>query len=192
MSFQAYLDAVEDKTGLTPRQLVDLAHERGFDETTKATPILESGSGTTTASAAGTAWRWSTSSRRVRRSRRSTWVGRLAPRRLGHAVARRQGDPAGLTPGALGTAVPGPHAGARRRPGRASSGTGVRCRSGDERGQSVQRWASVWLQVQSWTFWPSRSGAPPWASRHLPDCGLRSALVAESYVHFCAPVPLHV
>jgi hypothetical protein len=41
MSFQAYLDAVETKTGLTPRQLIDLAHERGFDETTKATPILE-------------------------------------------------------------------------------------------------------------------------------------------------------
>ncbi len=41
MSFQAYLDAVEDKTGLTPRQLVDLARERGFDETTKAGPILE-------------------------------------------------------------------------------------------------------------------------------------------------------
>lgn len=40
MSFQAYLDAVEDKTGLTPRQLVDQAHERGFDETTKAGPIL--------------------------------------------------------------------------------------------------------------------------------------------------------
>jgi len=40
MSFQAYLDAVETKTGLTPRQLVDLAHEKGFDETTKATPIL--------------------------------------------------------------------------------------------------------------------------------------------------------
>ena len=41
MSFQAYLDAVETKTGLTPRQLVDLARERGFDETTKAGPILE-------------------------------------------------------------------------------------------------------------------------------------------------------
>ncbi|MDP3953011.1 DUF4287 domain-containing protein [Microbacterium sp.] len=41
MSFQAYLDAVETKTGLTPRQLVDLAREKGFDETTKATPILE-------------------------------------------------------------------------------------------------------------------------------------------------------
>jgi len=41
MSFQAYLDTIEQKTGLTPRQLVDLAHERGFDETTKATPIVE-------------------------------------------------------------------------------------------------------------------------------------------------------
>lgn len=41
MSFQAYLDAVETKTGLTPRQLVDLAREKGFDAHTKATPILE-------------------------------------------------------------------------------------------------------------------------------------------------------
>lgn len=41
MSFQAYLDAVEKKTGLTPRQLVDLAQERGFGPGTKATPILE-------------------------------------------------------------------------------------------------------------------------------------------------------
>ncbi len=31
MSFQAYLDAIEEKTGLTPRQLVDLAKERGLD-----------------------------------------------------------------------------------------------------------------------------------------------------------------
>ncbi|GAB2844511.1 DUF4287 domain-containing protein [Microbacterium insulae] len=41
MSFQAYLDAVETKTGLTPRQLIDLAREKGFDETTKATPIVQ-------------------------------------------------------------------------------------------------------------------------------------------------------
>ncbi|CAH0200145.1 MULTISPECIES: DUF4287 domain-containing protein [unclassified Microbacterium] len=41
MSFQAYLDAVETKTGLTPRQIVDLAREKGFDQSTKATPILE-------------------------------------------------------------------------------------------------------------------------------------------------------
>ncbi len=40
MSFQAYLDAVETKTGLTPRQLLDIAHEKGFDASTKATPIL--------------------------------------------------------------------------------------------------------------------------------------------------------
>lgn len=31
MSFQAYLDAIEKKTGLTPRQLVDQARERGLD-----------------------------------------------------------------------------------------------------------------------------------------------------------------
>ena len=41
MSFQAYLDAVEAKTGLTPRELVDLARERGFDASTKAAPIVE-------------------------------------------------------------------------------------------------------------------------------------------------------
>jgi hypothetical protein len=31
MSFQAYLDAVEAKTGLTPRQLIAIAHEKGLD-----------------------------------------------------------------------------------------------------------------------------------------------------------------
>ncbi len=41
MSFQAYLDAVETKTGLTPRQLLDLATERGYGPGTKATPIIE-------------------------------------------------------------------------------------------------------------------------------------------------------
>lgn len=41
MSFQAYLDTVETKTGLTPRQLLDLATERGFGPETKATPIIE-------------------------------------------------------------------------------------------------------------------------------------------------------
>ncbi|MGY1742872.1 MULTISPECIES: DUF4287 domain-containing protein [unclassified Blastococcus] len=41
MSFQAYLDAIEEKTGLTPRQLVDQARERGFDgPATKAGPVL--------------------------------------------------------------------------------------------------------------------------------------------------------
>src|SRR6478736_6619689 len=32
MSFQAYLDNIEEKTGLTPRQLVDLGKERGYDD----------------------------------------------------------------------------------------------------------------------------------------------------------------
>ncbi|MFT4468908.1 DUF4287 domain-containing protein [Arthrobacter sulfonylureivorans] len=41
MSFQSYLDNIEAKTGLTPRQFIELAHERGFDTTTKATPILD-------------------------------------------------------------------------------------------------------------------------------------------------------
>lgn len=31
MSFQAYLDAIEAKTGLTPRQLVEQAATRGYD-----------------------------------------------------------------------------------------------------------------------------------------------------------------
>jgi Domain of unknown function (DUF4287) len=31
MSFQAYLDNIEDRTGLTPRQFMDLAHDKGLD-----------------------------------------------------------------------------------------------------------------------------------------------------------------
>ncbi|WP_066043772.1 DUF4287 domain-containing protein [Herbiconiux solani] len=31
MSFQAYLDTIEKKTGLTPRELLALAKDRGFD-----------------------------------------------------------------------------------------------------------------------------------------------------------------
>ncbi len=42
MSFQAYLDAIEGKTGMTPRQLVDLAKGRGYDEASvKTGTILE-------------------------------------------------------------------------------------------------------------------------------------------------------
>ncbi len=41
MTFQAYLDNIEDKTGITPRQFIELAHEKGFDESTKATPIVQ-------------------------------------------------------------------------------------------------------------------------------------------------------
>ena len=40
MSFQAYLDTIETKTGLTPRQLVEQARAKGFDSSTKAGPIL--------------------------------------------------------------------------------------------------------------------------------------------------------
>jgi hypothetical protein len=42
MSFQAYLDTIEGKTGLTPRQLIDLAWEKGFDDpATKAGAIVD-------------------------------------------------------------------------------------------------------------------------------------------------------
>ena len=41
MSFQSYLDNIETKTGLTPRQFIDLASERGFGADTKAAPILD-------------------------------------------------------------------------------------------------------------------------------------------------------
>lgn len=40
MSFQAYLDKVEAQTGLTPRQFIELAKEKGFDESTKSTVVL--------------------------------------------------------------------------------------------------------------------------------------------------------
>jgi hypothetical protein len=42
MSFQAYLDTVENKTGLTPRQLIEIAASKGFDHPeVKAGVILE-------------------------------------------------------------------------------------------------------------------------------------------------------
>jgi hypothetical protein len=41
MSFQAYLDTIEDRTGLTPRQLLAQAHERGLDTPgTKAAEVV--------------------------------------------------------------------------------------------------------------------------------------------------------
>lgn len=40
MSFQAYLDKAEEKTGLTPQQIVDQAHARGFGADTKSGEIL--------------------------------------------------------------------------------------------------------------------------------------------------------
>lgn len=41
MSFQAYLDNIEDKTGITPKEFIALAKEKGFDApTTKAGEII--------------------------------------------------------------------------------------------------------------------------------------------------------
>ncbi len=41
MSFPAYLDNIEEKTGLTPRQFFALAHEQGFgDSATKGGVIV--------------------------------------------------------------------------------------------------------------------------------------------------------
>ena len=42
MSFQAYLDTIEAKTGLTPRELLAIAAERGLDgPDTKAGAVVE-------------------------------------------------------------------------------------------------------------------------------------------------------
>ncbi|GAA4255064.1 DUF4287 domain-containing protein [Dactylosporangium darangshiense] len=42
MSFQAYLDALETKTGKTPRELLALAAERGLEgPATKAAPVVD-------------------------------------------------------------------------------------------------------------------------------------------------------
>lgn len=40
MSFQAYLDNVEQKTGKTPNELIALANGKGFDGSTKAGEIV--------------------------------------------------------------------------------------------------------------------------------------------------------
>ena len=40
MSFQAYLDTIEKKTGKIPQVLVDEAHDRGFGADTKAAEIV--------------------------------------------------------------------------------------------------------------------------------------------------------
>ena len=41
MSFQAYLDAIETKTGKTPDDLLAEAGERGYDAATKATVVAD-------------------------------------------------------------------------------------------------------------------------------------------------------
>ncbi|MCA1569955.1 MAG: DUF4287 domain-containing protein [Chloroflexi bacterium] len=40
-SFQAYLDNIEKKTGRTPREFIEMASARGYDETTKAGTIVD-------------------------------------------------------------------------------------------------------------------------------------------------------
>ncbi|MDQ3008639.1 MAG: DUF4287 domain-containing protein [bacterium] len=40
MSFQAYLDNIEEKTGKTPNEFIEIAKARGFDKDTKAGEIL--------------------------------------------------------------------------------------------------------------------------------------------------------
>lgn len=42
MSFQAYLDNIEDKTGKTPKEFINMAKEKGFDKAeTKAGEIIQ-------------------------------------------------------------------------------------------------------------------------------------------------------
>lgn len=42
MSFQAYLDNIEEKTGKTPQQFIDMAKAKGFDDPkTKAGVIID-------------------------------------------------------------------------------------------------------------------------------------------------------
>ena len=43
MSFQAYLDTIEVKTGKTPQELLDIAKSKGFDGATKASERLSTG-----------------------------------------------------------------------------------------------------------------------------------------------------
>ncbi|WKN47927.1 DUF4287 domain-containing protein [Nocardioides sp. Arc9.136] len=40
MSFQAYLDKAEEKTGLTPRQLVDQANAHGLDAGSRTSEVI--------------------------------------------------------------------------------------------------------------------------------------------------------
>lgn len=41
MSFQAYLDNIETKTGKTPNEFIELAKQKGFGPDTKAGAILD-------------------------------------------------------------------------------------------------------------------------------------------------------
>jgi len=41
VSFQAYLDSIEKKTGRTPREFIEMASARGYNENTKAGEIVD-------------------------------------------------------------------------------------------------------------------------------------------------------
>ncbi len=41
MSFQAYLDNIETKTGKTPQEIIDLAYAKGFGKDTKSGEIID-------------------------------------------------------------------------------------------------------------------------------------------------------
>lgn len=41
MSFQAYLDTIERKTGKTPNELLAIAKEKGFTADTKASEVID-------------------------------------------------------------------------------------------------------------------------------------------------------
>ena len=41
MSFQAYFDNIEDKTGLTPQEFIDQAKSKGFNKDSKANDIVK-------------------------------------------------------------------------------------------------------------------------------------------------------
>ena len=41
MSFQAYLDNIETKTGKTPQELIDSSHAKGFCKDTKSGEIID-------------------------------------------------------------------------------------------------------------------------------------------------------
>lgn len=40
MSFQAYLDNIEQKTGKTPNEFIELANQKGFSKDTKSSEII--------------------------------------------------------------------------------------------------------------------------------------------------------
>ncbi|WP_285732888.1 hypothetical protein [Nocardiopsis sp. ATB16-24] len=66
MSFQAYLDTIEDEADLVPRLLVDRVEEKGYDASSARTPS-SSDPPRTTGWDAVTRWSWSTPTRRGRR-----------------------------------------------------------------------------------------------------------------------------